>query len=490
MFVGFDYGSANCAVGIMQGDDVQLLALSEQSAYLPSTLYAMDRELIAEAVYRGLPIELKADYAKKRAAQLSRARMVRHELDLDADVQAVFVGEQAVSAYLEMPEEGFYVRSPKSFLGATGLRPEQVALFEDIVTLMMQHIKVRAESVLVEKQLAKQGAAATITHAIIGRPVNFQGIGGEESNRQAEAILTLAAKRAGFVDVDFLFEPLAAGMDYEASLTDNKTVLVVDVGGGTTDCSVVKMGPAHKQKADRSEDFLGHSGQRIGGNDLDIALAMNAFMPHFGLGSLMTNGKPMPSKAFWNAVAVNDISAQREFSTLSSRKLIDELVKEAEQPQLLNRLLKVQQQQLSYQLVRQAERAKIALSDTDNTDVNLDFIEAALHAGVSRNLFENAIEPSLTKVEALMHQALSQAAKTLAADGLAQDSLTHVNVSADNAAECKPDVIYVTGGTARSPAIYAKIAGIYPDIPVVVGDHFGSVTAGLTRWAQKLFAKH
>ena len=119
MFVGFDYGSANCAVGIMQGDDVQLLALSEQSAYLPSTLYAMDRELIAEAVYRGLPIELKADYAQKRAAQLSRARMVRHELDLDADVQAVFVGEQAVSAYLEMPEEGFYVRSPKSFLGAT-----------------------------------------------------------------------------------------------------------------------------------------------------------------------------------------------------------------------------------------------------------------------------------------------------------------------------------------------------------------------------------
>ena len=134
--------------------------------------------------------------------------------------------------------------------------------------------------------------------------------------------------------------------------------------------------------------------------------------------------------------------------------------------------------------------AERCLADAENTDINLDFIEAALHAGVSRNLFENAIEPSLTKVEALMHQALAQAAKTLAADGLAQDSVNHENISADNAAECKPDVIYVTGGTARSPAIYAKIAGIYPDIPVVVGDHFGSVTAGLTRWAQKLFAKH
>lgn len=87
-----------------------------------------------------------------------------------------------------------------------------------------------------------------------------------------------------------------------------------------------------------------------------------------------------------------------------------------------------------------------------------------------------------------MHQALAQAAKTLVATNVAVDGPDPEDLSAE--AECKPDVIYVTGGTARSPAIYAKIAGIYPDIPVVVGDHFGSVTAGLTRWAQKLFAKH
>jgi len=358
------------------------------------------------------------------------------------------------------------------------------ALFEDIVTLMMQHIKMRAEAVLAEKGVTSAGEAS-ITHAVIGRPVNFQGIGGEESNRQAEAILTLAAKRAGFVDVAFLFEPLAAGMDYEASLKSDQTVLVVDVGGGTTDCSVVKMGPKHQANFDRSADCLGHSGQRIGGNDLDIALAMNAFMPHFGLGSLMSNGKPMPSNPFWNAVAVNDISAQREFTTLSTRKLIDELIKEAEQPHLLKRLLKVQQQQLSYQIVRLAERAKIALSEAQTTESSLEFIEAKLNVEVSRDCFENAIEPSLTKIEALMHQALTQAAKSLAGNGLAPEELA---VEAGTY-ECQPDVIYVTGGTARSPAIYAKITSLYPNTPVVVGDHFGSVTAGLTRWAQKRFAQ-
>ncbi|MBW8183851.1 molecular chaperone [Shewanella nanhaiensis] len=457
MFVGFDYGSANCAVGVMQNSEVKLLPLTESSHYLTSTLYALDRELIAEAVYQQMPDSLKAEYAKVRASQLTRARSARRELDLEPDEQAVFVGEQAVKAYLDMPEEGFYVRSPKSFLGATGLRADQVALFEDIVTMMMLHIKQEAEST---RGLNAKGA---ITHAVIGRPVNFQGIGGEESNLQAESILRLAAKRAGFVDVDFLFEPLAAGMDYEASLDEDKLVLVVDVGGGTTDCSVVKMGPSHVDAKERSQDFLGHSGQRIGGNDLDIALSMKAFMSHLGLGCHMVNGLPVPSKPFWNAVAVNDISAQRDFSSLNSRKTIEELIKDAKRPELLQRLLKVQKDQLGYRIVRSAEQVKISLSDANCVTANLDYVCPNLHAEVTQALFKEAIELPSAKIEALMKQALEIAG-------------------------VKPDVIYVTGGTARSPAIYDKIAAMYPETPIVVGDHFGSVTAGLTRWAQKVFA--
>ncbi|ABV87843.1 molecular chaperone [Shewanella pealeana] len=455
MFVGFDYGSANCAIGVVEGGDVRLVPLSGDSNYLSSTLYAMDRELIAEAVLNQLPQEQKVEYARARAAQLSRAHAARRDLDLLPNEQAVFVGEQAIEAYLDMPDEGFYVRSPKSFLGATGLRESQIALFEDIVTLMMMHIKQQAES--------NFSPAQKITHAVIGRPVNFQGIGGEQSNQQAEAILSLAASRAGFTEVDFLFEPLAAGMDYEASLDENVTVLVVDVGGGTTDCSMVKMGPNHIDNRDRSADFLGHSGQRIGGNDLDIALSMASFMPHLGLGSLMVNQLPVPSKPFWNAVAVNDISAQRDFSALASKKLIEDLIKDAQKPELVQRLLKVQKEQLGYKLVRSAEQSKIALSSDACVDTPLEYIHAGLHARVSEDDFESAITIPLSKVEALMREALEQAG-------------------------VMPDRIYVTGGTARSPAIYKRISGLFPEIPIVVGDHFGSVTAGLTRWAQRVFA--
>lgn len=456
MFVGFDYGSANCAIGVMDNNGVKLLPLAVGSHYLTSTLYALDKELIAEAVYQQIPTALRADYAKVRAGQLARARNARRELDLGSDEQTVFVGEQAVKAYLDMSEEGFYVRSPKSFLGATGLRSEQVALIEDIVTMMILYIKQRAES-----SFGVNGEGA-ITHAVIGRPVNFQGIGGEESNQQAESILRLAALRAGFIDVGFLFEPLAAGMDFEASLTQDKTVLVVDVGGGTTDCSVVKMGPAHIKLKDRSQDFLGHSGQRVGGNDLDIALSMKAFMSHLGLGCHMVNGLPVPSKPFCNAVAVNDISAQRDFSSVNSRKTIEAMIKEAKRPELLKRLLKVQKEQLGFRIVRSAEQVKISLSDVDTVTTKLDYVCPNLNVEVTQALFKEAIELPSAKIEALMKQAL-------------------------DIAGVMPDVIYVTGGTARSPAIYDKIAAMYPETSIVVGDHFGSVTAGLTRWAQKVF---
>ncbi|MBB1270355.1 molecular chaperone [Shewanella sp. SR44-3] len=456
MWIGFDYGSANCAVGIMQEGKISQIPLSANSQYLPSTLYALDRELIAQAVYQGISQDKKSDYAKLRSSQLSRAVQVRHELDLNADEQTVFVGQAAIDAYLEMPEDGFYVRSPKSFLGANGLREEQVALFEDIVTLMMLHVKGITDNYLADNGLAPA------THAVIGRPVNFQSTGGEKSNQQAEAILTQAAMRAGFTQVAFLFEPVAAGMDFEASLEHNSTVLVVDVGGGTTDCSVVRMGPSYIANKQREQDCLGHSGQRVGGNDLDIALAMKGFMPSLGLDSLLKTGKPMPSAPFWQAVAVNDISAQREFASLGARKLLDSMIKDAEAPELVIRLKKVQQEQLSYKLVRQAETAKVALSDANQTQCQLDFIATGLSVGLTQGQFSEFITEPLAKIEALMQIAVAKAAVS-------------------------PDTVYVTGGTARSPAIYAKIASVYPEANIVVGDHFGSVTAGLTRWTQQAF---
>ena len=151
---------------------------------------------------------------------------------------SVQFGLASLHQYVDDPEEVYFVKSPKSFLGANGLKPQQVALFEDLVCAMMLHIKQQAQS-----QLSEQ-----ITQAVIGRPINFQGLGGDDANAQAQGILERAATRAGFNDVVFQFEPVAAGLDFEATLNDEKRVLVVDIGGGTTDCSLLLMGPQWRQK--------------------------------------------------------------------------------------------------------------------------------------------------------------------------------------------------------------------------------------------------
>ena len=195
-------------------------------------------------------------------------------------------------------------------------------------------------------------------------------------------------------------------------------MLVVDIGGGTTDCSLLLMGPQWHQRADRENSLLGHSGCRVGGNDLDIALAFKHLMPLLGMGGETEKGIALPILPWWNAVAINDVPAQSDFYSSANGRLLNDLVRDAKEADKVALLLKVWRERLSYRLVRSAEESKIALSD----------------------------------------QTIVTA-----------------------------DVIYLTGGSARSPLIKKALAQQLPGIPIAGGDDFGSVTAGLARWADVVF---
>lgn len=455
MFAGFDYGTSNCAIGVLDAKTsaVQLQPIERGQAFMPSALYALERELICEAVSQNIHSpSFKQDYLVLRKQALLQAQRIRHEYSIKPAEQALFTGHDAFDQYIGQPDEGYFIKSPKSFLGASGLRTESVFFFEDIVTAMMQTIKSRAE----------ENLQASINHTVIGRPVNFQGIDAEKSNSQAIEILTTSAKRAGFQSVEFLYEPLAAGMDFETRLTESKIVLVVDVGGGTTDCSIVQMGPEQLKNSDRSADFLGHSGERIGGNDLDIQLAAMGLLPLFGMNSTLKNGLRMPTQHFWNAVKTNDLGAQTIFNNLQTELHLQQLLRDTQEPKLLEHFIKMREHKKNYQLVRIAEKSKIALSDSDSTEVSLEFIADELSATVTTQLFADAIEQPISKILGLMGDAIAQAG-------------------------CQPDLIYVTGGSAKSPVIRAAIEKKLGNIEVVDGDHFGSVAAGLTVWADRLY---
>ncbi|HAZ54195.1 MAG TPA: molecular chaperone [Franconibacter helveticus] len=449
MFIGFDYGTANCSVAVMRDGAPQLLTMENGSALLPSMISAPTREAVSEWLYRHHGVDAQE---KETQALLRRAISYNREEDIDVTPGSVLFGLNALQHYMVDPEEVWFVKSPKSFLGASGLKPQQVALFEDLVCSMMLHCRNTAQAQTTEE----------INQAVIGRPINFQGLGGEEANAQAQGILARAAKRAGFQDVVFQFEPVAAGLDFEATLRDEKRVLVVDIGGGTTDCSLLLMGPQWHARRDREASLLGHSGCRVGGNDLDIALAFKQLMPLLGLGGLTEKGTALPALPWWNACAINDVPAQSDFYSSANGRLLADLARDARESEKVARLQKVWRQRLSYRLVRAAEESKIALSDARETRALLPFIAEALQTDITQDALEAALDQPLSRI------------------------LEQVTLALETSSE-RPDVIYLTGGSARSPLIKKALAQQLPGIPIAGGDDFGSVTAGLARWAQVVF---
>ncbi|MEZ9709473.1 molecular chaperone [Vibrio breoganii] len=449
MAIGFDYGTANCSVAHIIDNQAIQIPLSNGDKYISSTLCAPTSESVSEYLYRRKKI---MPITQPGEAVLQRAIRANREEGIDVMEEEILFGQPALDLYLEDPKDVYYIKSPKSFLGARGLRDVQLAFFEDLVCAMMENVKSQAELSL----------GKAVEDTVIGRPVNFLGRGGEESNQQAQDILLRAATRAGFKNVEFQFEPVAAGLDYESTLTSDQNVLVVDIGGGTTDCSMIQMGPSWLGKSDRKETLLGHTGQLVGGNDLDIHIAYKQFMTEFGKGSRKQSGLEIPISQFWHSILINNVQAQRDFYGKENLALLKQLHREACEPAKLARMIEVHQGALGYGIVSQAESAKISLSEDEGYLAKIKLLSEMVEIPVLRQEMEQAIEVPKEKITKLVLEAVQQSQTT-------------------------PDAIFMTGGSARSTVLRNAVQTVLPNVPVVSGNYFGSVTAGLARWADVCF---
>lgn len=146
MFVGFDYGTSNCAMSHIEQGVARLIPLYGDNAFVPSTLYALERAFIAELIAQQLPEgDSKKEFARSRSALLGLARAGKIEHDLAQVREGIFFGSEAIAHYISAPGEGYFIKSPKSFLGASGLRQQSIDFFEDVVAAMMLNVKTRAE---------------------------------------------------------------------------------------------------------------------------------------------------------------------------------------------------------------------------------------------------------------------------------------------------------------------------------------------------------
>lgn len=434
MYCGLDYGTSHCSIGLMQQGKVRLVPLEGDTPFIPSTLYAPRANFEIEAESESDEEGLKLDLTAASFAELR-------------------FGESAVREHLQDPAAGYFIKSPKSFLGASGLPFEVQERFIRIVAAMIANVRAHAQ----------QHAREELSEVVIGRPINFQGMDNWESNQQAMTMLAQAAREAGFEEVRFQFEPLAAALEFEAKLDRDQTILVVDIGGGTTDCSFVNVGPSYRQKKNRTEDVIGFAGERMGGNDYDQLLALKAFMPYFGLGSELKSGLPLPNHTFVDTVSINDVNAQQRFYGPVFKRRLQDYVRDAAEPEKIARLVKLREQRLTYRLARSAELAKIALSESPETCVDLGYLEPELEAHVREADYAVAVERLLDHLHDVVAEVLAQG-------------------------ETLPDVVYLTGGMAKSPVVRGFLDHRFPDVRYVDSDHFGSITEGLTIWASRVFS--
>ena len=357
-------------------------------------------------------------------------------------------GRDAVARYLE-GTEGRLMRSLKSLLGSA-LMQEKTAVhgklmaYQDIVALFVQQLAATAE-----RQLG--GLPATV---VMGRPVHFVD---DDAARdaQAQSALEQAARAAGFSDVRFQMEPIAAALDYEQRISHESVVLVVDIGGGTSDFTIVRLGPERMHRADRASDILATTGVHIGGTDFDRRLSLHAAMPLLGLDHVGPSGREVPSGVF------HDLSTWHLIQWLyTAQRLRDAqaLRNNYSDKALHDRLMRVLQEHWGHRLANAVEEAKIAVSSHQNTQrLDVEWLEAALSPEVAPADLQQCLQ-------ALLAQVADCALHCVQLAGLQQSQI---------------DAIYLTGGSSALQPLRAALALAFPNTPQVEGDLFGGVAAGL-----------
>jgi hypothetical chaperone protein len=366
----------------------------------------------------------------------------------NAEDRSIHFGRDAIALYLA-GVDGRLMRSLKSLLGSSLLEeqtrvPEGMVSFRDVIARFLREMRMRAGAHL----------GAEVRRVVLGRPVHFVDGDAARDGRAQDALAT-AARQAGFDDVRLELEPIAAAFDYEQRIDREKRVLIVDIGGGTSDFTVVRLGPQRARVADRSCDVLATRGVHIGGTDYDRRLSLARVMPLLGFGHQGPDGREVPNGVFF------DLATWHLINWLYTPKALrdaQELRTNYREPVLHARLMKVLDQRLGHRLASDVEAAKIATSGTpDPVAADLSEVERGLQAQFTRADVEQDLSGLLADVVHCGQECLDAA-------GIAADRL---------------DCVYLTGGSSALPAFQAMLARAFPQAEQVVGNLFGGVASGL-----------
>jgi len=415
-FLGIDFGTTNTSLGVADADG------SVHLASLPG------RGRVATTTWRTV-------------------------LYFDPDA-GVLAGAPAIDRYAETEGEGRLIQSIKSHLASAAFT--RTMIFGKTWTL---------ESLIAQflRGLRAAGGVTEARRAVVGRPVRYWGASDETDDARAVSRMRAALAAAGFTDVVFEFEPIAAALRYANTLDHDELVLVADFGGGTSDFSLVRVGP--RVAPGDPAAILGTGGLAVGGDAFDARIIDAVVAPALGRDTSYRDPfgavTPVPTWLFARLRRWHHLSFLKDADTL---RLLDRLEQGALAPDRIGRLVRVVKEDLGLPLHQSVEASKQALSSGQAAQLTCADLDLVLP--VQRPPFEAWIAPELDGIDAVIGSVLERA-------GVAAGDV---------------DTVFATGGSSLVPAVRRRLGARFGEAKLAGGDELTSVAWGLAARAHQLFA--
>jgi hypothetical chaperone protein len=406
MRCGIDFGTSNTTMAVLRPDGSQLVPLEDGKLTIPTAIFFTEKN------------------------------------------KNILFGRAAVNAYLD-GQEGRFMRSMKRVLG-TSLMDSSILVngvrtsFDIIIGRFLTHIKTIAEQHLGEE----------LTEVVMGRPVHFQD-SDPGADERAENQLRRIAEQIGFKKISFQYEPIAGALAHEKEVTGEQLALVIDIGGGTSDFSVIRLSKDYSRDRDRVQDILINTGVRIGGNDCDKTINLDKAMPLLGIGTQYGDKNlDMPLLMYHE---LSEWSKINWCYTPQNINQVRNLIREANEPEKIIRLENVLEEQLGHKILNVSEEMKITLSENEQAVGNYSFIDAHCVENMTQEEMNILLMKTLEPVRVMMLETLQSA-----------------KITKDEIA-----IIVLTGGSTGLPVFQQWINQFFPHAKVLQDNRLGSVGLGL-----------
>jgi len=370
-----------------------------------------------------------------------------------------FTGPAAIEHYLQAEHKGRLIQSLKSYLTSRTLTGTEVFgrryVVEELISRILTDLRLSAEL-----QFDRP-----VRHATVGRPVRFVGAENDDDDAFAVERLRQAFVRAGFESVEFEMEPIAAAYAYESTLNHDELILIGDFGGGTSDFSLLHVGPGVRSRGRTAEDLLGNSGLGLAGDSFDARIVRKLVSPALGSNSFERSyaqaaDRPasiIPAVPAWIYANLERWHYLSFLKTRNVAEILRSARARAQQPEKIEALINLVEEDLGYQLHQAVQRLKIELSHEESAEFWFRDGSMDIVAAVSRAEFEGWISEELLSIERCVDELLANS----------------------NVAAREVDRVFLTGGTSFVPAVRRIFEARFGADRVRTGNEFTSVARGL-----------